>query len=56
MQWSSTSRPRRLIVEKIRFLNSEYGLVDARYEIDNPRGSVRKMSARSSSIVKVSAG
>jgi uncharacterized protein (TIGR02246 family) len=45
MMRSSASNPgtRKLIVEKIRFLNSKTGLVDARYEIENPDGSPRKM-------------
>jgi len=42
---SSESNPgsRKLIIEKIRFINSECGIVDARYEIQNPDGTVRKM-------------
>ena len=42
---SSESNPgtRRIIVEKIRFLNSECGIVDARYEIQNTDGNKRKM-------------
>ncbi|WP_296704674.1 DUF4440 domain-containing protein [Algoriphagus sp.] len=45
MMESSTSNPgeRTLHVERIRFLNETVGLVDARYEIKNPDGSVRKM-------------
>jgi uncharacterized protein (TIGR02246 family) len=34
---------RKLIVEKIRFINSESAIVDARYEIQNTDGSIRKM-------------
>lgn len=42
---SSDSNPgsRKLIIEKIRFINPESGVVDARYEIQNPDGTVRKM-------------
>lgn len=42
---SSTSNPgqRTLTVENIRFLNLESAIVDARYEIENADGSVRKM-------------
>ena len=42
---SSESNPgtRRIIVEKIRFLDSECGIVDARYEIRNTDGSAKKM-------------
>lgn len=45
MMESSTSNPgeRTLHVEKIRFLAEEVALVDARYEIKNPDGSIRKM-------------
>lgn len=45
MMRSSASNPgtRKLIVEKIRFLDSKTGLVDARYEIENSDGSPRKM-------------
>jgi uncharacterized protein (TIGR02246 family) len=34
---------RRLIVENIRFLNPESGIADARYEIQNPDGTTRRM-------------
>ena len=34
---------RRFIIEKIRFLNSTTGIVDARYEIQNNDGTARKM-------------
>lgn len=34
---------RKLIVDKIRFLNSTSGIVDARYEIQNSDGTIRKM-------------
>jgi uncharacterized protein (TIGR02246 family) len=34
---------RRLIVENIRFLNPENAIADARYEIQNPDGTTRKM-------------
>jgi hypothetical protein len=42
---SSESNPglRKLIVEKIRFINSESAIVDARYEIQNTDGTIRKM-------------
>ncbi|MEO7990127.1 MAG: DUF4440 domain-containing protein [Chryseolinea sp.] len=34
---------RKIIVEKIRLLNSENGIIDARYEIQNQDGTIRKM-------------
>ena len=34
---------RKIIIENIRFLNSESGIVDARYEIQNTNGTTRKM-------------
>lgn len=42
---SSQSNPgtRSIIIENIRFLNSECGIVDARYEIQNADGTTRKM-------------
>lgn len=42
---SSDSNPgsRKMIVEKIRFINSESALADARYEIHNTNGNTRKM-------------
>ncbi|MBN3582738.1 DUF4440 domain-containing protein [Algoriphagus aestuarii] len=45
MMESSTSNPgeRTLHVERIRFLSDDVALVDARYEIKNPDGSIRKM-------------
>lgn len=45
MMQSSASRPgtRTLTVEKIRFLTPESGIADARYEIQNTDGSIRKM-------------
>ncbi len=45
MQQSATENPgtRTLKVEKIRFLNPGSALADARYEIANPDGTVRKM-------------
>jgi len=45
MMRSSDSNPgsRKLIVEKIRFINSESAIVDARYEIQNTDGTTRKM-------------
>ena len=45
MMESSTSNPgeRTLHVERIRYLSDEVALVDARYEIKNSDGSVRKM-------------
>ena len=45
MLQSSSRNPgtRTLIIEKIRFLNSVSAIADARYEIQNADGSVRKM-------------
>ena len=45
MLQSSENNPgtRKLIIEKMRFFNSESGIVDARYEIQNADGTVRKM-------------
>jgi ketosteroid isomerase-like protein len=45
MQRSSQGNPgtRTLTVEKIRFLDSKNAIADARYEIRNPDGTVRKM-------------
>lgn len=45
MMRSSSSNPgqRILTVDKIRFLNATTGIADARYEIHNPDGTVRKM-------------
>lgn len=45
MMRSSSSNPgqRILTVDKIRFLNATTGIADARYEIQNPDGTVRKM-------------
>lgn len=42
---SSSSNPggRTLAVEHIRFLNDQTAIVDARYEIENADGSIRKM-------------
>lgn len=42
---SSANNPgsRMLKIDKMRFLNSESGIVDARYEIQNADGSLRKM-------------
>jgi len=42
---SSENNPgkRTLKVEKIRFLNTESAIVDARYEIENANGTTRKM-------------
>ena len=42
---SSKSNPgtRTITIEKIRFLNTESGIVDARYEIKNTDGTKRKM-------------
>ena len=39
----SNPGPRKLIVEKIRSINSESAIVDARYEIQNTDGTIRKM-------------
>jgi hypothetical protein len=45
MAGSSTNNPgkRTLKVEKIRFLNPESAIADARYEIENLDNTVRKM-------------
>ena len=45
MLQSSLNNPgnRKIIVEKIRFVSPESAIVDARYEIYNTNGSVRKM-------------
>ena len=44
MRSSANSTGTRILkVEKIRFLNSECAIVDARYEIQNANGSIRKM-------------
>jgi hypothetical protein len=45
MLQSSKSKPgaRTIKIEKIRFLNTETGIVDARYEIQNADGTTRKM-------------
>jgi hypothetical protein len=45
MVLSSTDNPgiRTLKIEKIRYLNTECAIVDARYEINNINGSTRKM-------------
>lgn len=45
MMESSNSNPgeRSLHVDRIRFMNEDVALVDARYEIKNSDGSVRKM-------------
>lgn len=42
---SSESNPgsRKLMVDQIRFLDSKNGIADARYEIKNPDGTIRKM-------------
>jgi hypothetical protein len=42
---SSSTNPgtRTLKIEKIRMLNSNCGLVDCRYEIQNPDSTIRKM-------------
>jgi len=42
---SSNRNPgsRKIKIEKIRFLNSECGIVDARYEIQKADGTTRKM-------------
>lgn len=39
----SNSGTRKLIVDKIRLLNAQTALVDARYEIQNADGTMRKM-------------
>ncbi|MDZ4707807.1 MAG: hypothetical protein SH818_05340 [Saprospiraceae bacterium] len=45
MLQSSQGNPgsRKFIVDKIRFLDSATGITDARYEIQNPDGTIRKM-------------
>lgn len=45
MLQSSENNPgsRKLIVDKIRFLDSKNAIIDARYEIKNPDGTTRKM-------------
>ena len=45
MMQSSASRPgsRTLTVEKIRFLTETSGIADARYEVTNTDGRIRKM-------------
>ena len=45
MMQSSTNNPgdRTITVDKIRFINQKSAIVDARYEIQNDNGSVRKM-------------
>jgi len=42
---SSATSPgtRKLIVEKVRLFNPQTGIADARYEIQNPDGTIRKM-------------
>ena len=42
---SSASSPgtRKLTVERVRFFNPDTGIADARYEIQNPDGTMRKM-------------
>jgi hypothetical protein len=42
---SSVNAPgkRKLIVDKLRLFNEACGIVDCRYEIENPDGSIRKM-------------
>ncbi|MES2795722.1 MAG: DUF4440 domain-containing protein, partial [Bacteroidota bacterium] len=39
----ANSGSRKIIIDKLRFLNNMVGLVDARYEIQNADGSIRKM-------------
>lgn len=45
MQRSSSANPggRTLTVDQVRFLNDKTALIDARYEIQNADGSMRKM-------------
>ena len=45
MMRSSTNNPgtRTLTIDKIRMLNGKSAITDARYEISNPNGAVRKM-------------
>jgi len=45
MMRSSTNNPgkRKIEIEKFRLLNPDVGIVDARYEITNSDGSIRKM-------------
>ncbi|MEP7269003.1 MAG: DUF4440 domain-containing protein [Saprospiraceae bacterium] len=42
---STTTNPgaRKLIVERVKFLDHHHALADARYEISNPDGTTRKM-------------
>jgi len=39
----SNSGSRKITVDKVKFLNQGSAIADARYEIQNPDGSVRKM-------------
>jgi hypothetical protein len=45
MLQSSQGNPgsRKLIVDKVRFLDAKNGIADARYEIQNPDGTIRRM-------------
>lgn len=45
MLQSSQGNPgsRKLIVDKVRFLDANNAIADARYEIQNPDGTIRKM-------------
>lgn len=45
MMRSSQGNPgsRKLIVDKVRFLDAKNAIADARYEIQNPDGTIRKM-------------
>ncbi|MFY0654651.1 MAG: SgcJ/EcaC family oxidoreductase [Cyclobacteriaceae bacterium] len=45
MMKSSKARPgsRTITIDKLRFLNDQTAIADARYEITNPDGSMRKM-------------
>jgi hypothetical protein len=40
---ASSAGSRKLIVDKVRLFNSVSGIVDARYEIQNQDGTIRKM-------------
>lgn len=40
---AANSGSRKIIVDKVKFLNNSAAIVDARYEITNADGSIRKM-------------
>ena len=41
--YASNAGSRKLLVDKVRVINSQSAIVDARYEIQNPNGTIRKM-------------